>query len=249
MKKQLFKLVALSALTVSSTFAVTMVGVELQLLVDVSGSISAAEYALQKAGYASAFMDLGIIGNIEAQPGGVAVQYVEWAGKAQQKIVVDWTLLTDAASSNAFAAAILAAPRSFKSGLTGVQGVLSFGAPLFASNDFDGDELITDISGDGRCNDPGVGLCGVAGQAAMTAAGVKVNGLVIGTTPSVLAYYSSDVVTNGGIVYNAKVIADFEDVVTTKISDETSLVPEPSTWAMVITGLAGLMISARRRRA
>ncbi len=251
MRQMLYRLAAVSALAIVPSFSATMVGVELQLLVDVSGSISAAEFALQKAGYASAFMDAGIIANIEAQTaksGGVAVQYVEWAGKDQQKVVIDWALLTDGASSNAFAAAILAAPRSFKAGLTGVQGALAFGSPLFDSNDFDGLKQITDISGDGFCNDPSAG-CGTSGKDSMTKAGVRVNGLVLGAVPSVLQYYTDNVVTNGGIVYNAAVIADFADVLRTKLRDETTASPEPATWGMIAAGLAGLVLASRRRRA
>jgi hypothetical protein len=250
MKKQILRLAALSALAVSSSFATPMATVGLQLLIDVSASISAAEYQLQRAGYAAAFLDPTVIANIEAQPDGILVQTVHWAGQAQQKEVIGWTKISNKAEATAFAAKLAVMPRGFVGGLTGVQAALLFGSTQFAA--IDAKRLITDISGDGFCNDPGAGkagFCGTAGKDAMTKLGVRVNGLVIGGDPVVEAYYLSDVVTNGGIVYKAADFKAFESALVAKIRAETSNVPEPSTWALILTGLAGLMISARRRSA
>ena len=91
-------------------FAVS-VSTELLLLVDVSGSIDASEYALQKTGYVNAFKNATIQAVIGGLPGGIAVAYAEWSGAAQS-MKVDWTQLTDAASANAFAAAIAATTRT-----------------------------------------------------------------------------------------------------------------------------------------
>lgn len=249
MRNTFFRLVALAVLALPSSFAATMVGVELQLLIDVSGSISAAEYALQRDGYAAAFMDPVVIANIENQPGGIAVQVIQWAGVTQQKISIDWTHLQNGTDSKAFAASIAKMPRAFVGGRTAVQAALLFGSTQFAGNEFIGKKLISDVSGDGACNDPRAG-CGVGGQAAMAKAGVLVNGLVIGGDPAVEAYYASDVVTFGGVVYKASSFADFEKAIIAKIRAETSTdVPEPSSWTIATAGLAGLLVSARRRRA
>jgi hypothetical protein len=248
MKKYVLRLAAVSALAMSSSFAATMVGVELQLLIDVSASVSAAEYQLQRGGYAAAFLDPIVISNIEKQDGGIAVQVIQWAGVAQQKIAIDWTQLQTEADAKAFSAQLASMKRLFVGGLTAVQSALLFGSTQFATNDFNGLRKITDISGDGACNDPKVG-CANPGQMAMIAAGILVNGLVIGGDPAVEAYYQSDVITKGGTVYTAKSYDDFQSAITSKIRAETSLVPEPSTWAMIVTGLAGLMLSVRRRRA
>lgn len=234
----------------ASLHAATLVGVELQLLVDVSASISAAEFQLQRSGYAAAFNEPSIIAAIEANEGGIAVQMVHWSGVDQQKIVIDWTHLTDAASSKAFSAKIAAAPRSFVAGLTAVQAVLLFGSTQF-DNDFQGKKLITDISGDGFCNDPGKGLCGTAGKDAMTALKVRVNGLVIDGDPAVESYYKTDVLTNGGKLFTAASSDDFGAAIIQKIlaeadpHNETAL-PEPSAQLMILVGLATLAIGARR---
>jgi hypothetical protein len=252
MKKHILRLAAVSVLALSPSFAATMVGVELQLLIDVSASISTAQYALQRDGYAAAFLDPIVIENIEALAedggGGIAVQVVQWAGEKQQTVSIDWTQLQTEADSKAFSAELSKMKRAFVGGLTAVQAALLFGSTQFA-NDFDGKRLITDISGDGFCNDPLKGGCGVGGKDAMIAEGVLVNGLVIGGEKAVEDYYESDVVTKGGVVYKAAAYADFEEAIIAKIRAETADVPEPSTWAMIVTGLAGLMVSVRRRRA
>lgn len=248
MRKNILRLAAISALAIAPSFADTMVGVELQLLIDVSASVTTAQYNLQRDGYAAAFLDATVLANIEGQEGGIAVQVVQWAGETQQKVVIDWTQLQTADDAKAFSALLAKMPRAFVGGLTAVQAAMLFGAPLFEDNGFDGKKLITDVSGDGACNDPKAG-CGVGGQSAMKSAGVTVNGLVIGGDPVVEAYYASDVVTNGGIVFTAKDHSDFEAAITEKIRFETGGVPEPSTWAMIVTGLAGLMLSVRRRNA
>jgi hypothetical protein len=248
MTKHILRLAAIFALAIAPSFAATMVGVELQLLIDVSASVSAAEYNLQRGGYAAAFLDPIVISNIESQPGGIAVQVIQWAGVKQQKVSIDWTHLQTAADSKAFSAQLATMKRAFVGGLTAVQAAMLFGSTQFDTNAFVGKRRISDVSGDGFCNDP-KGGCGTPGQSAMIANNVLVNGLVIGGDPKVEAYYLSDVVTKGGVVYKAATYADFEAAIIAKIRRETSNVPEPSTWAMIVTGLAGLMLSVRRRTA
>lgn len=249
MRKHILRLAAVAALALPSSFAATIVGVELQLLIDVSASISATEYKLQRGGYAAAFLDPVVIANIESQPGGIAVQVIQWSGAKQQKISIDWTHLQTAADAAAFSAMLAKMPRAFTGGLTAVQAAMLFGSTQFATNEFVGKKKIADVSGDGDCNDP-KGACGLVGQTAMAKAGVLVNGLVIGGDPKVEAYYESDVVTAGGVVYKASSFADFEKAVIAKIRAETATdVPEPASWTIAAAGLAGLLVSARRRAA
>ena len=79
------------------------VAVELALLVDVSGSVSGAEFDLQRSGYANAFLDAGIQ-NAISSGGGVAATLIYWSSAAQQAIGVGWSLLNDAASAETTAA-------------------------------------------------------------------------------------------------------------------------------------------------
>ena len=71
----------------------------------------------------------------------------------QQTLAVGWTKLTDAASANAFAAAIAGVSRSF-AGLTAPKSAIDWGVPLFGSNGFEGVSKAIDVSGDGSQNDP-----------------------------------------------------------------------------------------------
>lgn len=241
-----------AVLSLAPAAAATIVGVELQILVDVSGSVSSAEYGLQQAGYAAAFNDAAVAANIAAHKGGIAVQVIQWSGVAQQGVAIDWTHLTNAAEAKAFAAAVAKMPRLYFGGTSAVQAALLFGSAQFASNGFEG-KRISNMVGDGLCNEP-TPSCGLAGQAAMAKAGVLVNALVVSSDPAVKAYYASDVVTGGGAVFSASSFSDFEKAIIEKVRAETMAepdtgTPEPSSWAMIALGLGALAIRIRRRTA
>ncbi|MCL4798307.1 MAG: DUF1194 domain-containing protein [Burkholderiales bacterium] len=111
------------------------VGLELALMADVSGSLGATDFNLQRDGYVAAFENAAIQNAIAALPGGIAVTLVYRSdGQAQS---VGWTHITDAASANAFATAIAGAPRP-SSGGTGMTAALTFTAALFDDNGFEG---------------------------------------------------------------------------------------------------------------
>jgi hypothetical protein len=211
------------------------VGLELLLLVDVSGSVDAGEYALQKGGYVSAFQNPVIHNAIAGLPDGIAVAYAEWSGAAQQALLVDWTHIVDAASANAFAAAITGTARAF-SGLTAPGSAINWGVPLF-NNNFEGLRLVIDVSGDGAEND------GANTSTAATNAhnlGITVNGLAIGGGPALANWYQANIVTpGGGFLVVANDFADFEGAVTTKIAMEIS-VPEPASLLLMGIGLLGV---------
>jgi hypothetical protein len=252
MKKTILRLAACAVLSLATASAATIVGVELQILVDVSGSVSSAEYALQQAGYAAAFNDSSVIANIAANKGGIAVQVIQWSGVAQQGIAIDWTHLTNAAEAKAFADAVAKMPRLYFGGTSAVQAALLFGSAQFASNGFEG-KRISNMVGDGLCNEPAPS-CGLAGQAAMAKADVLVNALVVSSDPAVKAYYASDVVTGGGVVFSANSFSDFEKAIIEKVRAETmaephTATPEPSSLAMIALGLGALAIRIRRRTA
>ena len=77
------------------------VDLELLLLADVSGSLDVTDFTLQRDGYAAAFQNAGIVSQIEnGSIGSIAVQLVYWSDA--QAVAVPWTLISDAASSNAF---------------------------------------------------------------------------------------------------------------------------------------------------
>jgi hypothetical protein len=89
-------------------------GLELLLLVDVSGSVDNTEYNLQKQGYVQAFQSAAVQNAILGSVGNsIAVAYVEWSGNNEQSYRVGWTLIDSIATANAFATAIASSTRAF----------------------------------------------------------------------------------------------------------------------------------------
>lgn len=231
------------------------VDLELALLVDVSGSISAAEYNLQKTGYVNAFTNPALWNAIsQGAIGKIAVAYIEWSGSTQQSTLVNWTIIDSQASALAFSAAIQASTRAF-SGQTGVGAALTFGTNSILQNGITSTRQILDISGDG-CNNSGVEAS--VGRAFALANGIDViNGLVIQPNnacehpnyATLLPYYQNEVITANGFVQVANDFADFEAALDAKLIKEIQgTVPEPISMVLMGTGLAGIGAMRRRRR-
>jgi Protein of unknown function (DUF1194) len=130
----------------------THVDVELVLAVDVSYSMDPDEQALQREGYVSALTSAEFLGALrQGIHAKVAVTYFEWAGVADQKIVLPWRLIDGPGRAAAVAAEIAAAPyrRAYR---TSISGALTFAAPLFDASGYRGIRRVIDVSGDGANN-------------------------------------------------------------------------------------------------
>lgn len=215
------------------------VDLELQLLVDVSGSVDTGEFNTQRDGYEAAFRDPSIIAAIQSGAiGSIAVQLIYWSGSTQQAFGVDWMLIDDATSSNAFADAIAAAGRPF-GGLTAIGSAINHGVPLFSSNMFDGARKVIDVSGDGVTND---GASVTTARDNAVGAGITINGITIGNASGLQAHYISSVIGGAGAFHtHALSFADFEKAVANKIRTEIiggPIVPIPGALPLMLTGLA-----------
>ena len=128
------------------------VDVALVLVTDVSRSIDDSEFALEKNGYASAFTSQKVLEAIQGGPTGkIAVAYVEFASSFEVRTVLDWTVIRDKASAQAFADRLTAAPRSFW-GRTAISAGVDQAVQLLAESGMTAARRVIDVCGDGTNN-------------------------------------------------------------------------------------------------
>ena len=226
----------------------TPVDLELSLLFDVSLSVSPTEFALQRDGYKTAFNSPTIQSAITGGPKGkIAVNLVYWSSTNLQSQAIGWTLIDSNATSSAFATTVgsLFRPRG---GATNPGAGVSFAIPLFDNNDFEGDRLVIDISGDGI----GSPISASRAKLAAISAGIDINALAI-ETPFVETWYQDNLVTPGGFTGFATDFFDFESAIATKLFKEISggdptVIPEPTSMVLLGTGLLCIAGFKRRRK-
>lgn len=153
----------------------------LALVSDVSRSISAESFALQKNGYRAAFTNPRVIAAIQGGAlGRIAVTYIEFAGDMEVRTIVGWTMIRDTSSARDFAEAVFAAPRS-ASGRTAISSAIAHALGEIRAAPHEGTRRVIDVSGDGTSNS---GPPITQARDAAVAAGVIINGLVILSEPA-----------------------------------------------------------------
>ncbi|PKP85203.1 MAG: hypothetical protein CVT80_03945 [Alphaproteobacteria bacterium HGW-Alphaproteobacteria-2] len=168
----------------------------LALALDVSASVDAREYALQRDGTAAALLAPEVQRAMFARPGAwLALAVYEWSGRWQQGLVLDWQEIRTPEDLAAAAASVAAAKRSFSEFPTAVGYALGHGAGLLERAPPCIERKI-DISGDGINNE---GFSPGLAYRHFDFEGITVNGLVIeGGNERVTDFYRMEVIRGPG---------------------------------------------------
>jgi hypothetical protein len=170
--------------------AAELVDLELVITTDVSYSVDDMEARMQREGAVTAFRSPAVVEAIKSGTlGKIAVAYIDFSNANASRVVVDWQVIHDQASAEAFADAIAVARKT-----DGVQTSISSGIELAArmieDNDYEGMKKVIDVSGDGP-NNEGRRVDQVRDE--MVAKGFVINGLPIITEADKFdVYYLSD---------------------------------------------------------
>jgi hypothetical protein len=219
--------VLLLGVTTSVARAEPAVDIALVLAVDVSLSIDAEEFALQRAGYAAAFRSKRVVEAITGGSiGAVAVTYMQWSGAREQEQIVGWQIINDRASAERFAAFLAAAERVVAAGSTSLSGAIDTAARLLRESGYAAERRIIDISGDGSNNS---GRLANFARDEVVAQGITINGLaILKNEPQLDSYYEANVVGGrGAFVLTAGDFDDFAEAILAKLIREVAaLLPE-----------------------
>ncbi|KUF09768.1 DUF1194 domain-containing protein [Pseudoponticoccus marisrubri] len=167
----------------------------LLLALDVSSSVDAREYALQRDGVASALVSDSVQGAILQGGGAVALGIYEWSGRRQSVVLQDWVTLRSAADIAAVAERLRGASRSFRRFPTALGYALGFGATMMQRAP-ECDRQVIDVSGDGITND---GFWPQLAYRHFPFERITVNGLaVLGADPAVVDHFEFEVLHGPG---------------------------------------------------
>jgi hypothetical protein len=210
----------------------------LVLAADVSRSIDAAKFQLQRDGYAAAVANSRVLDTIRAgRNGRIGLTFIEWSGIGAQRVVIDWMAVGDAASAKDFGDRLLESPRSFAD-RTSISGAIGFAMAALTRAPFHAPRQIIDISGDGT-NNSGRDVTELRDQA--IAKGITINGLAIlsenplpwnpeHTNPpgGLDQYYRDNVIGGpGAFVMVAKNFDSFGEAIISKMIAEVAEVGQP----------------------
>jgi Protein of unknown function (DUF1194) len=185
----------LAAVTREGANAQAAADLQLVLAVDVSGSVNAQRFELQKMGYVAAFQNRRVLNAIlSGRNQSIVVTMMQWSGPFLQAQVVPWTLLKDETSVKGIAGAIESAPRMMYGGGTSISGAIDNAVTLFPQAPFKAERRVIDVSGDGS-NNRGRSVTQARDEA--VDAGIVINGLPILAFEPQLDQYFKDYVIGG----------------------------------------------------
>jgi len=204
------------------------VAIALVLAVDASGSVDNRRFELQKRGYAAAFRNPQVIASIRSlMTQSIAVTMMQWTGPRLHVQVVDWTVIKDEPTADAFATAVEAAPRQLFGGGTSISGAIDYSRLLLLQNPFRAARRVIDVSGDGS-NNSGRAVTRARDEAVQD--GIGINGLpIVALEPDLDRYYYDNVIGGpGAFVIAAESYDTFADAILKKLITEIAAA-EPFT--------------------
>lgn len=129
--------------------AQTALDMLLVLAMDASGSIGEEEFRLQREGYAEALTHPQVVAAIRSKPrSAMGIAMIEWGSPGGSQAIVDWMRVSDLASAQALADALLAAPRTQQS-YNAIGDAIHHASHLLREGPFTAEQMVIDVSGDG----------------------------------------------------------------------------------------------------
>jgi len=215
------------------------------LAADVSRSVDAAKFQLQREGYAAAISDPRVLDTIKSgRNGRIGLTFLEWSGVGAQHVVIDWTTVGDGAAAKDFGDRLLEAPRSFAD-RTSISGAIEFAMNTLAQAPYQSSRRTIDVSGDGT-NNAGRDVGELRDEA--VAKGITINGLVIlsenpmawnpdHTNPpgGLDNYYRKNVIGGpGAFVMVAKDFNSFGQAIIAKMIAEVARAHDTAPWRAAV---------------
>jgi len=184
----------LSAMLLVLPFAAQACRQALVLGLDVSLSVNAIDFRLQREGLAQALEDHHVARAMIGGGESVELAVFEWTGQFNQNVLVDWTVIDSRDTLGRIARDLRETRQWMRSGRTALGASMIYARDMLLSRGHC-DQLTFDISGDGVNNN---GVLPVHVRGDLEALGITVNALVIEPEPGKLTlsrYFHDQVIT------------------------------------------------------
>ena len=242
------------------------VDAELVLVVDVSKSVSNAEFGQMMAGLSLSFQSQGVIDAIQSgTTGTLAASLIFYTGRNNQAVGVDWMVISDANSAAAFALALANASRPFSQKNTSIANAIDYAVPTFGSetggpgNGFESELQTLFFVGEGvddhslLTNGSREETVQNSRDAALLAGVDVISAMTIGGSGTVDDYFTDNVIggaagSNQGTVTNAADFVSLVPALQPTVEQHIGAMPEPGLAALLGAGALPLLLGRRRCR-